>query len=367
MTADEQRSRYVLMNRKLINLYARAQLKLQVVLSLVRHKLNTYAQKSDYKVYRAPPNTGFKTTLIKVGNSVAIIGVFIGVAVMINEPLRTELAKSVSLIGLEVSSVSSHQDMEREPTPSLKKVLFGIGRSTSSNSGELLSPEVLNLPVPSIEPLAKQIPGKIDPEAQDARLMASLPDQQKVANFMANKYRLDPNAINQYVSHAIVVAKEVDLDPVLLVAVMSIESNFNPNIQSNMGAQGLMQVLTRVHADKFVPYGGTAAAFKPEANIRVGAYILKYFIAQAGSLQGGLRYYVGGAAFGDGGYAGKVMREREQLIALLKNVDITNVPLEVSLALINKVLPVTVKQDKVAVEDLTVQPVKILEVKEQDS
>ena len=372
MSADKQRSRYVLMNRKLINLYARAQLQSQYVLSLVRHKLNTYAQKTDYKVYRARPSSGLKTTLVKLGNSATIIGVFMGVAVMTNEPLRAELAKSITFDGQEYASANSFQDMDRETTPTLKKVIFGVGSSNTSNSSALISPEVLKLPVPSIAPLAKQIPGKIDPSAQDARLMASLSDQQKVANFMANKYRLDSKLINEYVSHAIVVAKEVDLDPVLLVAVMSIESNFNPNIQSNMGAQGLMQVLTRVHLDKFAPYGGPAAAFKPEANIRVGAYILKYFIAQAGSLQGGLRYYVGGAAFGDGGYAGKVMREREQLNALLKNVEITNVPLEVSsmqfnAAQMNKVLPSPMKQDKVTVEDVQTQPINIVEVKEQDS
>jgi hypothetical protein len=169
-----------------------------------------------------------------------------------------------------------------------------------------------------------------------------------------------------------VVAKEVDLDPVLLVAVMAIESNFNPNIQSNMGAQGLMQVLTRVHADKFVPYGGPAAAFKPEANIRVGAYILKYFIAQAGTLQGGLRYYVGGAVVGDGGYAGKVMREREVLIALLKNTQIQEIPLEVSSAQFSKVLPppnaITVKPEKSPeVISQPIQPVEVAEVKEQES
>jgi hypothetical protein len=190
---------------------------------------------------------------------------------------------------------------------------------------------------------------------------------------MANKYRVDPKAINQYVSHAMVVAQEVDLDPVLLVAVMAIESNFNPNIQSNMGAQGLMQVLTRVHVDKFMPYGGPAAAFKPEANIRVGAYILKYFIAQAGSLQGGLRYYVGGAIAGDGGYAGKVMREREVLNALLKNTQIQEVPLDVSSAQFTKVLPpptsAVVKPDDSKPEATLQTPItiEVAESKEKES
>jgi soluble lytic murein transglycosylase-like protein len=98
---------------------------------------------------------------------------------------------------------------------------------------------------------------------------------------------------------------------------MAIESNFNPLVQSPAGAQGLMQVMTNIHANKFAPYGGVQAAFKPEANIRVGAYILKYFIAQAGSLSGGLRYYVGGAYSGDGGYANKVLQERNTLVGYL--------------------------------------------------
>jgi hypothetical protein len=358
------------MKTKLINFYEQTQKKSLDLLGGARKKLSTYAQKSDYKVYRAQNQTGLKTTLARVGNSAAIIGVFMGVAIAVNEPLRAELAKSISP-SFELANVNV-ESMDFD-APKMKPVSMGKSNLDASQAKDvLLSPEVLRAPVPSIGPLAKQIPGKIDPAAQDARLMSSLVEQQKVANYMANKYRVDPNAINQYVSHAMVVAKEVDLDPVLLVAVMAIESNFNPNIQSNMGAQGLMQVLTRVHADKFVPYGGPAAAFKPEANIRVGAYILKYFIAQAGSLQGGLRYYVGGAVVGDGGYAGKVMREREVLIALLKNTQIQEIPLEVSSAQFNKVLPppnaITVKPEKSPeVISQPTQPVEVAEVKEQES
>jgi soluble lytic murein transglycosylase-like protein len=133
----------------------------------------------------------------------------------------------------------------------------------------------------------------------------------------AEKYSIEAKAIGQYLAHVMVVAREVNLDPLLLFAVMAIESNFNPLAQSPAGAQGLMQVLTRLHEEKFVPYGGPGAAFKPEANIRVGAYILKHFIAISGSIHGGLRHYVGGAVIGDGGYVGKVLREREQLITLL--------------------------------------------------
>ena len=76
---------------------------------------------------------------------------------------------------------------------------------------------------------------------------------------------------------------------------MAIESSFNPFAQSSVGAQGLMQVMTKVHDDKYEPFGGRHAAFDPVTNLRVGVQVLKECIARAGSLEAGLRYYVGAA------------------------------------------------------------------------
>ena len=335
-------------------------------------KINDYRHPSDFKVYRAKPHTGWNFTLARIGNSAAVIGVFVGIAVAINEPLRFELAKSLTPDIELANAEQSVNTWDIEEAPSMKPVSMGKANLGASPLGDvLISPEALRKPIPSIAPLAKQISGSIDPAAQDSRLMISKMDQQKVTNFMANKYRVDPKSISEYISHAIVVAKEVDLDPVLLVAVMAIESNFNPNVQSNMGAQGLMQVLTRVHSDKFAPYGGTAAAFKPEVNIRVGALILKSYIASSGSLQGGLRYYVGGATVGDGGYAAKVMQERENLIALLKNTQIREVPLEVSPSQFSKILPppsnYNNKSDKAEDMSKAIPPIEYVEAKEHNS
>jgi soluble lytic murein transglycosylase-like protein len=79
------------------------------------------------------------------------------------------------------------------------------------------------------------------------------------------------------------------LDPTLILAVMAVESSFNPFAQSPVGAQGLMQVLTRVHDDKYEAFGGNHAAFDPVSNLRVGVQVLKDCIARAGSLHDGLR------------------------------------------------------------------------------
>jgi soluble lytic murein transglycosylase-like protein len=175
---------------------------------------------------------------------------------------------------------------------------------------------------PSIAPAAAAIPSsKIDLAALDAQFLKSDKERNAVANHLANKYRISTAESQRYVSHAIEVANEVNLDPVLLLAIMATESSFNPNAQSRAGAQGLMQVLTRVHTEKFEPYGGVVAAFVPEANIRVGALILKACIAKAGSLEAGLRSYLGApnASSGPNSYTYKVIAEREELNEVARN------------------------------------------------
>jgi soluble lytic murein transglycosylase-like protein len=175
---------------------------------------------------------------------------------------------------------------------------------------------------PSIASAAAAIPtSKIDQAALDARFLKGDKERHAVANHLAAKYRISMAESQRYVSHAIEVANEVNLDPVLLLAIMATESSFNPNAQSYAGAQGLMQVLTRVHTEKFEPYGGAVAAFVPEANIRVGALILKACIAKAGSLEAGLRSYLGApnASSGPNSYTSKVIAEREELNEVARN------------------------------------------------
>jgi soluble lytic murein transglycosylase-like protein len=95
---------------------------------------------------------------------------------------------------------------------------------------------------------------------------------------------------------------------------MAVESSFNPFAQSPVGAQGLMQVMTSVHDDKYEAFGGRHAAFDPVSNLRVGVQVLKECIARAGSLQEGLKHYVGAALIEtDGGYVGKVLAEQGHL------------------------------------------------------
>ena len=142
-----------------------------------------------------------------------------------------------------------------------------------------------------------------------------LPKQQAaVAYWLSKKYHVAAEPVSALVAEAYDLGKRVKLDPTLILAVMAIESGFNPFAQSPVGAQGLMQVMTRVHTEKYDVFGGKLAAFDPLTNLRVGVKVLQECIARAGSVEGGLRYYVGAANIqDDGGYAGKVMAEHSRL------------------------------------------------------
>ncbi|SEK02735.1 Transglycosylase SLT domain-containing protein [Variovorax sp. OK605] len=152
-------------------------------------------------------------------------------------------------------------------------------------------------------------------ERTTAASPADLPKQQAaVAYWLSKKYRVAAEPLSVLVAEAYGIGKRTKIDPTLILAIMAVESSFNPFAQSHVGAQGLMQVMTRVHGDKYESAGGTLTAFDPVTNMRVGVKVLQECIARAGSLEGGLRYYVGAANLeDDGGYAGKVMAEHERL------------------------------------------------------
>ena len=140
-------------------------------------------------------------------------------------------------------------------------------------------------------------------------------EQASVTQWIARKYRVAPEPVAALVAEAYDVSRSTKLEPTLILAIMAVESSFNPFAQSTVGAQGLMQVMTSVHTDKYQHFGGNYAAFDPRTNLRVGVKVLQECIARAGSLEGGLKFYVGAANMDDdNGYAGKVLAEHQRLL-----------------------------------------------------
>ena len=168
--------------------------------------------------------------------------------------------------------------------------------------------------VPSVAELAAQIPNtQVARDARESATAGTPREQAAVAEYIARKYRVAATATGQLVKAAYQTGKEVGIDPLLILGVMAIESSFNPFAESGMGAQGLMQVRTKVHQDKYDVMSGVNSALNPYANMKVGALVLKDCIARGGSIEGGLKLYVGAVTQGDGGYGSKVLAERSRL------------------------------------------------------
>jgi soluble lytic murein transglycosylase-like protein len=157
----------------------------------------------------------------------------------------------------------------------------------------------------------------------DGKYENATQEQALVATWISRRYHVAHNATQMLVSAAYKTADELQLDPLLILAVAAIESGFNPFAESAVGAQGLMQVMSKIHHDKFRRLGGEQAALNPVANIKVGALILKDYVVRGGSVEAGLKMYVGaGAMASDSGYGSRVLAEYHRLkeVAAGKNV-----------------------------------------------
>ena len=138
--------------------------------------------------------------------------------------------------------------------------------------------------------------------------------ESSVANYLAHRYHVADEAVRVMVAAAHASGKERQVDPLLILAVVAVESSMNPFAQSPVGATGLMQVMPALHGGKFGERNAGVGALDPVANIRVGSQILGDLIHRGGSIERGLQLYVGaGNAPDDGGYASRVMAELARL------------------------------------------------------
>jgi soluble lytic murein transglycosylase-like protein len=151
---------------------------------------------------------------------------------------------------------------------------------------------------------------------------AEAPDavQQALTTHLSKRFFIAAEATQRMVAAAHRAALEVGLDPLLVLAVISIESRFNPIAESGMGAKGLMQIIPKYHLDKLRAAGGEDMVFDPESNIHIGTRILQEYVYRTGTLEAGLQFYNGALRDNSAQYAHKVMAERERLEQVLRRV-----------------------------------------------
>jgi soluble lytic murein transglycosylase-like protein len=138
------------------------------------------------------------------------------------------------------------------------------------------------------------------------------PRMQGALGYVKRRYKVSPEALVPVFEVAQLIGKEMRIDPLLIVAIIGIESGFNPFAESAMGARGLMQVIPRFHRDKVPEGAGDSSLLDPLINIRVGVQVLDEAIRRRGGLVAGLQHYAGSSE-PEGSYASKVLAEKERL------------------------------------------------------
>ena len=188
-------------------------------------------------------------------------------------------------------------------------IAFLMGARPAVDHGVQPSPATAALSLPRHEAISLYASSA---EAEDN------PQYRALAVYLSRRYKVALDATEQLVGAAHEAGNRLGMDPLLILAVMAVESRFNPIAESVMGAKGLMQVIPKFHQDKLEEHGGEDSVLDPMTNILVGTRILKDAMRRGGGLMPGLQLYAG--AFGDDGqqYAQKVVAEKERMQQTLK-------------------------------------------------
>jgi len=170
---------------------------------------------------------------------------------------------------------------------------------------------------PVLEPPDLAVEARL-PTPPAPRGLAALPaNVDALVTALARKYRVSAEATRETVDTAYAEGGRNGLDPLLIIAVIAIESRFNPIAQSDGGALGLMQIIPRYHGDKFDAAAGESM-LDPRINIQVGAAVLRDYIRRGGTEIAGLQLYNGALDDETSAYAHKVLAEKQRLKSMIR-------------------------------------------------
>ena len=229
-----------------------------------------------------------------------------------------------AIAGAALLATSSH--LQQDLGERLDQLLASNNPIAPAISHIGMPAEAAATPDLAVAETASATPADNNPAGMPVVNPQDLPSRQAAVTYwIAKKYRVAPEAVGMLVKEAYAVGKIEKIDPALILAIMAVESSFNPFAQSHVGAQGLMQVMTHIHSDKYEDHGGSFAALNPVSNLHVGVQVLKETIARAGSVRGGLKHYVGAANLPDDqGYGSKVLAEFARIRAVAQGQQVAH-------------------------------------------
>jgi soluble lytic murein transglycosylase-like protein len=155
-----------------------------------------------------------------------------------------------------------------------------------------------DLPAPPSElhspavPAQSEVPGDQAAPAEQVPTTLS-PSMQKALDYVKNRYKVSKEATHPLFEAIQGIGVERGIDPLLIVAIIGIESGFKPRAKSGTGGHGLMQIIPRFHLDKIPDGLGAKGLMDPIVNVKVGTRILDDAIRRTGSPIAGLQSYNG--------------------------------------------------------------------------
>ena len=226
-----------------------------------------------------------------------------GLLAVVHQGLQHQEARQVSFADTGMKSASVSGVTENPHPPSATALAVGINEVAAQEARadtalETLAglPPMFTLPLPEL-----RAEGELSAEMQ------------RVRDWVARRYRVSDVILEPVLAQAEDSANQAGLDPLLIVAVMAIESGFNPFAESRQGAQGLMQVIPRYHKDKIGEDAREDALFDPLLNVRVGTQVLAEGMRRFGTMQGALQYYAGALKDPNAGYTKKVLALKQRI------------------------------------------------------
>ena len=138
----------------------------------------------------------------------------------------------------------------------------------------------------------------------NAKSEPSRPDPYLVGR-IARRYRVEPSAVERVIALA---ERHFSSDPLLLLAIVGVESSWRPWAVGSIGEVGLCQVRPDLH-------GASATELAdPTVNVRVAAKVLRGCLKRShGDLAGAVARYNGRGDAAEA-YAGRVLSERDRLL-----------------------------------------------------
>jgi soluble lytic murein transglycosylase-like protein len=164
---------------------------------------------------------------------------------------------------------------------------------------------------PSVSDLALATAAVRKPAPVKARLDAK---GQRAAEYLAQHYRIARVAADLIVSEAYKSGKANKIDPLLILAVIGVESRLNPLAESSVGALGLMQALPEAHPEKIERIGDQGYILNIADNIRVGSDALGEYLRRFGGNEVlALQQYNGSLNDQSRRYSAKVLALRSKI------------------------------------------------------